>query len=658
MAGGVVGGIVGSVAGPLGTAVGAAAGGWVGDKLGSLADSSGLTKSVMDGVVSAGVGIKSAAASIGGWFGFGKEKKQEKAAFVPPPEAKVTFGNLTPEREKQLQETFNIFRANVAKDGLKTALMSAVNESGVKETVDKIKNTFVGAWKSTESDKAKQNVQAVGSAAQKTSGQAQQLGVTTKTSTSGIVQGAGAAGASMLGVGAAVKTATDETKQHLLSIQTVTSQAESWGSSFVGRIAAGMRSKYPAVAAVVSDIGKAFKDLIVSGGQGSKSGSNTPQTSPSRAAYANGGVIDRPHLGLVGEAGPEAIIPLSTGRRKRGVELWERAGQMLGVRAYANGGIVGAQQLRVKGLQAKSFIDDNNDSIGYGAGYAEGIHGSLEQTKRQGVKRYNKAMKKATSLTDVYKIRATGHKLRNQAAKMRKFAKGSKLLGKVVRPIGYAMDAWDILFAGKGRRGRQTAKVLGGIGGGALGGAATGAALGTFLMPGIGTAVGGAVGGLLGSIGGEKLATKIYDGISGFFGRRKKRKKKKYAFGGLISDPHLGLVGEDGPEMIIPLSAGKRGRGLDLWEQAGGLLGARPYANGGAVGMKSSSNIPVAKTLAQAPAAIRDIIIENINIDFGEMAKGITNFAEFAKMLASPQGRALFRKIFGEELYKALESGG
>lgn len=653
-AGGILGGVVGSLAGPIGTAVGAAAGGWVGDKLGSLADSSGVTKSVVDGVVSAADGIKDAAASIGGWLGFSK-KEEKKADIKPPPEAKITFGNLTPEREKQLQETFNVFRANVAKDGLKTALTSAVNESGVKETVDKIKNTFVGAWKSTESGNAQQNVQAVGAAAQKTAGQTQQLGVTTKTSTAGIVQGASAAGASMLGIGTAVKTATDETKQQLLSIQTVTSQSESWGSTIITRISKGMQSKFPELKSTAIGAMGILNTLTGAGAAKSFVTSSLPNSSGG-AAYANGDIITRPHIGLVGEAGPEAIIPLSAGRRQRGVELWERAGAMLGVRAYANGGIVGAQPFRTQAYKAKAYIDDNNDNIGYGAGYAEGIHGSLEMVKRQGLKRYTKAMSKASSLTDAYKIRATGHQLRRQAAKMKTFARSTKLLGKVVRPVGYAMDAWDILFAGKGNRGRQTAKVAGGIGGGILGGAATGAMLGTFLMPGVGTAVGGAIGGLLGTIGGEKLATKMYDGISGFFGRRKKR-KKKYADGGLISAPHMGLVGEAGPEMIIPLSRQRSKRGRALWEQAGSLLGVRPYADGCAVGMRSSS-IPVAKTLAQAPAAIRDIVIENINIDFGELAKGITNFAEFAKMLTSPQGRALFRKVFGEELYNALESGG
>lgn len=55
--------------------------------------------------------------------------------------------------------------------------------------------------------------------------------------------------------------------------------------------------------------------------------------------YANGGLITRPHFGLVGEAGPEAIIPLSSNRRGRGLALWQQAGEMLGVRQYAPGGV-------------------------------------------------------------------------------------------------------------------------------------------------------------------------------------------------------------------------------------------------------------------------------------------------------------------------------
>jgi hypothetical protein len=92
-------------------------------------------------------------------------------------------------------------------------------------------------------------------------------------------------------------------------------------------------------------------------------------------------------------------------------------------------------------------------------------------------------------------------------------------------------------------------------------------------------------------------------------------------------------------------------------------MGVRPYANGGQVGrpnlIGASSLMPMAQMLnPSASTAPKSVSIENINIDFGELAKGITNFVEFAKMLSSPQGRALIRKVVGEEVLKALENGG
>lgn len=57
--------------------------------------------------------------------------------------------------------------------------------------------------------------------------------------------------------------------------------------------------------------------------------------------HAEGGIMTSPHIGLVAEDGAEAIIPLSGKRRNRGIDLWEKAGQMLGVKPYAEGGIVG-----------------------------------------------------------------------------------------------------------------------------------------------------------------------------------------------------------------------------------------------------------------------------------------------------------------------------
>jgi hypothetical protein len=48
---------------------------------------------------------------------------------------------------------------------------------------------------------------------------------------------------------------------------------------------------------------------------------------------ADGGILTRPHIGLVGEA--EAIIPLSSSRRSRGMALWAQTGEMLGIKPAA-----------------------------------------------------------------------------------------------------------------------------------------------------------------------------------------------------------------------------------------------------------------------------------------------------------------------------------
>lgn len=63
-------------------------------------------------------------------------------------------------------------------------------------------------------------------------------------------------------------------------------------------------------------------------------------TNGSTVKNANGGIYDGAFLSWVAEDGPEAIIPLSTKRRDRGIDLWLQAGQMLGVAEFAEGGIL------------------------------------------------------------------------------------------------------------------------------------------------------------------------------------------------------------------------------------------------------------------------------------------------------------------------------
>lgn len=83
----------------------------------------------------------------------------------------------------------------------------------------------------------------------------------------------------------------------------------------------------------------------------------------SPAAHAEGGVLTRPHLGLVAEDGPEAIIPLSGKRRERGISLWEQAGELLGVRPYAEGGICGLPRSEFTAVTRDAGIADKQSGI-------------------------------------------------------------------------------------------------------------------------------------------------------------------------------------------------------------------------------------------------------------------------------------------------------
>ncbi|OAB34118.1 tail tape measure protein [Paenibacillus glacialis] len=249
-AGGIVGGVVGSLAGPIGTAVGAAAGGWVGEKLGSMADNAGWTKKAVDGIY-----------SIGDWI-TGKKKETPAAAPVAPPESKVTFGNMTPEKTIKLQKAFESFRSDVSKNGLKQSLSNAMDQNGVTQTVDKIKDRFVGMLKSTDSKKAQDNIRAVGTVSQKAGVQTKQLGQTAKSSTQEIVQGAGQAGKSFGGISSAAKSAVSETRSHLMGLQNISSQGSSWGSNLISMMTSGIRSKFPSLSAAVSDAAGVIKNFL------------------------------------------------------------------------------------------------------------------------------------------------------------------------------------------------------------------------------------------------------------------------------------------------------------------------------------------------------------------------------------------------------------
>ena len=87
------------------------------------------------------------------------------------------------------------------------------------------------------------------------------------------------------------------------------------------------------------------------------------------AKHATGGIFSRPHVGLVAEDGPEAIIPLGGKRRQRGLDLWEKAGAALGVTPYANGGIVGnvpaggSSNINLGGVTVNITVDGGSGTL-------------------------------------------------------------------------------------------------------------------------------------------------------------------------------------------------------------------------------------------------------------------------------------------------------
>lgn len=82
---------------------------------------------------------------------------------------------------------------------------------------------------------------------------------------------------------------------------------------------------------------KTSSTITASGTGGSGSGTVT------FAASADGRFVDSPMMSWIGEDGPEFVVPVGAKRRQRGIELWQQAGEMLGVGRFASGGLAGGR---------------------------------------------------------------------------------------------------------------------------------------------------------------------------------------------------------------------------------------------------------------------------------------------------------------------------
>ncbi len=92
-------------------------------------------------------------------------------------------------------------------------------------------------------------------------------------------------------------------------------------------------------------------------------GSGVFPSSPSNiGGHATGGMVNGRELSWVGEEGPEMIIPLVPARRERAVELYQQAGEILGVTAHANGGLVGSGSSSYINPVTRNYTDSYYDS--------------------------------------------------------------------------------------------------------------------------------------------------------------------------------------------------------------------------------------------------------------------------------------------------------
>jgi len=247
--------------------------------------------------------------------------------------------------------------------------------------------------------------------------------------------------------------------------------------------------------------------------------------------YAKGGILTRPHLGMVAEAGPEAVIPLSTQMRGRALKLWQQTGEILGTNKI-------------------SSINTNIQNTAIGFESFDKGHGIAVKSI---YKNYESRLKKATTLMEMEKIRETAHEAINLASKYRYIAKA---FSRVALPLSLLTPVINI--ASTSDKKQAIINEVGQI----LGSAAAGV-ISPF------TAMSGAiVGAGLSMFGGQAIARNLYN-----------KRIAKHAEGGILTHPHLGLVAEAGPEAIIPLSPDKRSRAVNLFKQTADMLGFSKIRN-------------------------------------------------------------------------------
>lgn len=169
---------------------------------------------------------------------------------------------------------------------------------------------------------------------------------------------------SMGGNATSAKEKVDEARAAMEQLDAATASSVTGQISSVGGAASSAASH-------VSDIKNAVRDLD---GQTATVTINIRKNGNTNVemTHATGGIFNTAHVGLVAEDGPEAIIPLGAKRRDRGLDLWMQAGRMMGVDAYAEGGILGPYSNALASIPDDAWDDDGGGSGDYKPGLSGG----------------------------------------------------------------------------------------------------------------------------------------------------------------------------------------------------------------------------------------------------------------------------------------------
>ncbi len=131
-------------------------------------------------------------------------------------------------------------------------------------------------------------------------------------------------------------------------------------------------------------------------------------------------------------------------------------------------------------------------------------------------------------------------------------------------------------------------------------------------------------------------------------------KIEAHALGGILTQPHLGMVAEAGPEAVIPLAVGKRNRAMDVFQQAANILGI-PSPDGmmqkqGPEGTATTFDFPV--TARMETVAVKAIPLRPEYAPFAYPSDEVNTATKFASLIET----ATIEKsnVIMQELHKTV----